>query len=87
MCATESTEEPPSDSSADMGEGSVTLSRDDWWAVIAALEGDDSHLGDALDALQRWEPRPWLEALDEKEEHARATWEWEDFQTGRWVCA
>ena len=57
---------------AEHDEGSVTLSRDGWWAVVAALEGDASQRDDAFDALQRWAPRPWLEALDEKEERERA---------------
>lgn len=50
----------------------MTLSRDGWWAIMTALEGDESQRGDAFDALQRWAPRPWLEALDEQEERERA---------------
>lgn len=51
------------------GEGSVVLSRDGWFAVMGALEGDDSQRDDAFDALQRWAPRPWLAVLDEDVEY------------------
>lgn len=49
----------------DIGEGSVTLSRDDWQAVMNVLEGDESSRDAAFDALQRWAPRRWLAALDD----------------------
>lgn len=57
---------------AEHNEGSVTLSRDGWWSVMAALEGDESQRDDAFDALQRWAPRPWLEELDAQEQCERA---------------
>lgn len=49
-----------------IGEGSVVLSREQWQAVMDALEGDHSCRDDAFDALQRWAPAPWLEGLDER---------------------
>lgn len=52
-------------------EGSVMLCREGWWAVMAALEGDESQRDDAFDALQHWAPRPWLEQWDELEERER----------------
>lgn len=48
-------------------DGGVTLSRADWWVVMAALAGDESQHGSALDALQRWAPPSWLDALEEHE--------------------
>lgn len=54
-------------------DGSVTLSRADWWAVMTALAGDKSQRDRALDVLQRWAPPPWLDALDEYEMRERVS--------------
>lgn len=50
----------------------MVLSYDDWRAVMAALEGDESQRDDAFDVLQRWAPGPWLEELEDEEERMRA---------------
>lgn len=50
-----------------IGQGSVTLTRDNWQVVMDALEGDDSRRDDAFDVLQRWAPPDWLEAHDARQ--------------------
>lgn len=51
----------------DFSNGSVTLFYDGWHAVLAALDGDISQRDEAFDALHKWAPRPWLEALEQRE--------------------
>lgn len=50
----------------EIGPGTVVLGREAWQTVIDALEGNESKLDDAFDALQRWAPPRWLQ--DQKEE-------------------
>lgn len=39
----------------------VSIDREGWQAVIDALDGDESRLDEALDAMNKAAPRRWLE--------------------------
>lgn len=51
-----------------ISEGSVLLTREGWWAVITALQGEHTSREEAFDALQKWAPGAWLDALEDWEQ-------------------
>jgi len=51
-----------------ISEGSVLLTREGWWAVMTALQGEHTSREEAFDALQKWAPGAWLEALEHWEQ-------------------
>ena len=45
----------------DFGCERVSIDREGWQAVIDALDGDESRLDEALDAMNKAPPSRWLE--------------------------